>query len=152
DLSQALTQQTSLGEVLRVIAASPTDLDRVLQEIVETAARLCEAPGASLIQLRERDGRLARRVVAGRSRGLAQREHGVFQSLPGILPRRTTVIGHTYLEGRTLHVADMAEAVESQYPDGREAQARLGLRTSLSVPLLRHGECIGVLAMHRFEV
>src|SRR5688500_10372288 len=31
DLTQALSQQTSLGEVLRVIAASPADLDRVLQ-------------------------------------------------------------------------------------------------------------------------
>jgi signal transduction histidine kinase len=46
----------------------------------------------------------------------------------------------------------MAEAIHTQYPDSRDPQARLGTRTVLCVPLLRHGSSIGVLSLQRFEV
>ena len=67
ELSDSLNQQTALGEVLRVIASSPTDLDRVLQAIIDTAAGLCDATGAALMRLRERDGRLAPRATFGQA-------------------------------------------------------------------------------------
>jgi signal transduction histidine kinase len=152
DLSEALSQQTALGEVLRVIASSPTDLDRVLQEIVDTAARLCEAPSAALMQLRERDGRIARRAMFGRLREIFEGEVDHFQTAPGVVPTPEMATHYVYLEGRTIHIMDMAEAVLSQFPASRQTQALLGHRTSLMVPLLRQGACIGVLTMHRFEV
>jgi signal transduction histidine kinase len=152
DLFTALTQQTALGEVLRVIAASPTDLDRVLREIVETAARLCDAPSASLLQLRDRDGRLAARARFGHARELDERAGLDFETVRGQAVTPVSVSGRAYLEGRTIQFADMAEAVKSDYPESREIQARLGLRTIVCVPLLRHGERIGVLIVQRFEV
>src|SRR5688572_23526037 len=64
-ITEALEQQTATAEVLRVIASTPTDLDRVLQSITETAARLCEAPSGALLHYRERDQHLAPRAGVG---------------------------------------------------------------------------------------
>ena len=38
EVSEALEQQTATGAILRVIAASPTDIQPVLQVVVESAA------------------------------------------------------------------------------------------------------------------
>jgi two-component system NtrC family sensor kinase len=67
-LSKALEQQTATAEILRVIAASPTEVQAALQVILDTAARLCDAPGGSLAQVRPSDGRLAPRATHGAQR------------------------------------------------------------------------------------
>src|SRR4051812_45538095 len=68
DLSEALEQQAATAVVLRVIAASPTDVQVALDSIVETAVRLCDAPGGAIMQVRETDGRLALRANYGINR------------------------------------------------------------------------------------
>ena len=47
DLSEALTYQTGSGNILSVIASSPTDIGPVLQAIVESACELCDAYDAT---------------------------------------------------------------------------------------------------------
>ena len=49
DLSEALTYQTGSGNILQVIASSPTDVKPVLKAIVESACELCEADDAVVL-------------------------------------------------------------------------------------------------------
>ena len=149
ELGEALEQQVATSEVLRVIAYAPTDLKRVLDAIVDTAARLCDAPSANLLQIRERDGYLVPRAIVG---GAHEGTRPDFEDRGGVRAIRTTAAGRAYLERRTIHVHDLAEAVQPEYPDSRQVQAFRDLRTVVYVPLLRDGPPIGVLVMQRFEV
>jgi signal transduction histidine kinase len=157
--AEALDQQAATAEVLRVIASSPTDLQDVLQTIIDTAARLCAAPSAALLQLRERDGQLAPRAIFGsvplmleNERDKRESDAPDFDSGLGSVVVPTSMPGRAYLEQRTIHVHDMASAVKTEYPDSTELQVRLGLRSVVFVPLLRDATAIGVLSMQRYEV
>src|SRR4051794_31095068 len=91
-LAEALEQQTATAEVLGVIASAPTDLERVLQTIVDTAARLCNAQSAIVQELRERDVHLVPRAAYGVMREMLESTWGhvfsAFDKIPGLPARR----------------------------------------------------------------
>src|SRR6266545_2831351 len=142
-LAEALEQQTATSEILRVIAASSTALDPVLDAVVKTAARLCEANNASLYRV---EGDLMRKVAG----------HGsvrTTQEVGGTRPvTRGTVIGRAMLERRTLHIPDLLAEVDTEYPVARDNVRREGIRTFVSTPLLREGVPIGAIAVYRTEL
>src|SRR5262249_16671817 len=123
ELTEAVDRQTATSEVLRVIASSPTELSRVLRAILDAASRLCDAPGASLQQLRDRDGMLVPRMISGASGEAIEYDPDAafasFDDLPGVPATRGTVSGRAFLERRTIHVPDLPSVVETEYPDSR---------------------------------
>src|SRR5258706_15547999 len=60
--------------------------------------------------------------------------------------------GRAFLDQKPVHVHDILSAEGDEFPDGQELSRRTGLRSILSVPLLREGESIGAIALRRTEV
>src|SRR5262249_5601758 len=135
-LAEALEQQTATSEILGVIAASPTNIQPVLQAVAESACRLCEAYD-SVIRLCEGE-RLCLRA-----------HHGPIPvDFFGSPIGRDWVTGRAFVDREPVHVHDL-QAAADEFPDGSAYARRLGHRTILAVPLLRENEAIGVLVIRR---
>ena len=142
ELTDSLTQQTATAEVLRVISSSPTDIQPVLDAVLDSAARLCEAVDCQVF-LRSGD---VLRVVAHRG---PLESGGVGDYTVPIV--RGTANGRAMLEARTIHVHDVASE-STEFPEGSAIARRLGHRTVLVVPMLRDGAPVGTIGVRRGEV
>jgi len=107
ELAEALEQQTATGEILRVIASSPTDLQPVLDVVAENAARLCDAKDAVIHRI---DGDVLQQVA-------------VYGPIPVTAMRRSitrgTPTGRAILDRQTIHVRDLAAEVENEFPESK---------------------------------
>jgi two-component system, NtrC family, sensor kinase len=140
DLEQALTYQTGTGSILKVIASSPTDVEPVLDAIVESACALCEA-NDTVVRLKQGEA-------------LCLRAHD------GPIPvdrtkrpiSRNWTAGRSFIDQQPVHVHDMLSPEGDEFPEAQERARDQGHRTILSVPLLREGESIGTITLRRLEL
>jgi hypothetical protein len=85
---EALEQQTATSEVLRVISASPDELQPVFQTMLERAVRICEAKLGALYRLDGKKLHLAAQVGASKELAEFRASRGPFQPTPdGLLDR-----------------------------------------------------------------
>ena len=140
------TALAALGRTLAAIARARFDLDKVLQAVVEEAARLCDADSADIAV---REGSTYRmRAFTGFS--------PEFEALARAMSHeadRESVVGRALLEARVVHIEDVL-ADPTLTPNTPEAEVRRsgGIRTDLGVPIRYDGQVIGVIAAARKEV
>ncbi len=135
ELHEAQEQQTATAEVLKIISTSPTELRPVLEAVVTSAARFCEADDVTIFELDGRDMRMAAHWGAV--------PHLEILEIGYRFPcTRGSVAGRTVIDRKPVHVVDL-QAEAEDFPEGSALARRLGHRTTAGVPLLREGVAIG---------
>ena len=142
ELQESLEYQTATSNVLDAISRSPSQLQPVVDAIVQTATRLCSAERATMWSWREGKFDLIAHTIVDPALAKYLKDNP-------IPPDHTSLATRAVLERRTMHVPDLQAEPEL----GRKYQVVLGkIRTLLAVPLLRKGEPIGVLSLSKSEV
>jgi two-component system, NtrC family, sensor kinase len=138
ELRESLQQQTAMADVLKVISRSAFDLKMVLDTLLRSAGRLCEADMGVIAR---RQGDIFYRTA---SYGLPIQLSDLIDNQPVELSRNSGS-GRALLEGRVVRIDDVESDQEYTYP----ARNMGAFRSLLGVPMLRDGVPVGVMTLMR---
>ena len=139
ELKESLDQQTATAEVLRVISQSPSDVTPVLNAVAKAAMRFCGAEDATISL---RDG--TELTLAAHEGPIGSEEVGRRYPLD-----EATIRGRAVIDGRTLHLPDVAAPEGAQYGRTQELAKEMNFRAVLAAPMLRDDAAIGSIALRR---
>jgi signal transduction histidine kinase len=140
-VTESHEQQTATSEILRVISASPTDVQPVFDLIARNAVRLCEGQFSAVFRF---DGELVHMVAYhGQTSGGARLLQTQYPMAPD--PRRTS--SRAILTRMVVHVPDLRE--DSLYPPSHIKET--GWHAILAVPLIREGQAVGSINVGRLQ-
>src|SRR5215472_19359423 len=138
EAARLASELSAMGEILRLISNSPSDLGTVLQSVAEQAAHICQAQFVDIV-LVENDN---------------LRDVAWFGELKRTLVfplDRSTVAGRSICEMRPVSGDDIQNAGDD-LARGREIARRDGHRSVLAVPLIREGRAVGAIIIRRTEI
>ena len=142
ELAEAREQLAATSEVLAVLARSASDLEGVLETVVESARKLCGADAGQVLLV---DGDRYRFVYGS---GMTPEYREVIANNPLAL-NRGTLTGRVALDRRATQITDVLADPDYAWAD---AQRVAGYRTLMGVPMLLDDEVVGVLSLWRTQV
>ena len=137
ELETSLEYQTATSDVLKVISSSIFDLQKILEFVAETAARLCAAKQVAIYLLENQIYRFT--IGFGLAPGYRE-----IEKRQALVPGPETLVGRVALSGETVHILDVLS--DPQYGPKDDIRAS-GVRTILGVPLTREGKVVGVITL-----
>ncbi|HEY8807659.1 MAG TPA: GAF domain-containing protein, partial [Candidatus Limnocylindria bacterium] len=137
ETKEALERQTAIGDILRVISGSVTDIQPVLDAIASSAARFAAAEDASVLLLNG-------------DHAMTSAHFGPLLMPPSVTLEPGWVAGRAILEVRTIQLEDATTAGD-EYPLSQAAALRGDHRAVLAAPLVRDGKPLGVIVLRRHE-
>src|SRR4029453_7935992 len=141
-LSEALEQQTATAEILRVISRSPADVQPVFDTIVKSAVRLCSAFIGDVYRF---EGGMVHFVA---QHNFTPEALEITRRLFPAPPNRSSATARSILDSTVVHIPDVHRDPEYRTQDWASAA---GIRSVLSVPMLRTGTTIGAITVARLE-
>ena len=142
ELAEVREQLAATSEVLAVIARSASDLEGVLETVVESARKLCAADAGQVFLV---DGDRYRFAYGS---GMTAEYREYIASNPVVLDRGT-LNGRVGLDRRATQITDVLADPDYGLAD---AQRMAGYRTVMGVPMLLDGEVVGMLSVWRTQV
>ncbi len=142
ELHEALDRQTATGEVLQIISRSHTDVQPVLQAIVEAATRILRSANALVWRVTGTEIELAA------SFGESQVPRAMWRQ---VISHRGAPPVVAVVQQQTIHIPDTEALTDDEFHGMKQRARTHGLRSLLALPMWREDEVVGVIGVDRHE-
>ena len=150
ELRESLQQQTATADVLKVISSSPGELEPVFDAMLANATRICEAATGTLYMY---EGTHFRGVALHHSKQ-SYVDYWQRNNLIELKKHSGTPLDRLANTKRVVHISDLRS--DESYLENRGRIVPLvevaGVRTFVSVPMLKEGKLVGAINLYRQEV